>query len=592
MKHKLGTLIRLSASPLLLGAVLVSTGCGGDDNGNEAEAPRAAKTSLNADECAALAGMVLGDGTPDKGSGSIDTAVWNAAKAEADPTKSTPDHCQIKGAMNRRSNGLDGSEPPGATSGNASYAINFELRLPATWNRKFFFQGYGGTEGMVLPALGARPGAVGETYNALQRGYAVVTTDTGHTPQPGANGAYRYGYDPQARLEYAYQATSIVTHAARGVLQKAFAQGPARSYFVGGSGGGRQGMKATQVYPELFDGVIAVVPAMRVPLASIANMVMVQEQASISAYGLDGVTKDIATAFAPAQLRSAADEILRQCDALDGVADGMVFSPSRCRFDPQALRCAAPGVPGGCFTQPQIDVFKRIHDGIPQYASWYYDPGLVSGWPAHRLGKVNTVAGAPNDASIATLMAGYLAFDAITPPLSDPSANLYEYMLSADPIAEAAKLSATSAKFPRATSDLIYADSPDLDRFAARNGRLLIVHGLADPYFSAVDTQRYVDRVIDRYGDRAKDIVRLFLVPGMNHGRDGPTTDVADLLGVLDAWVDSGVSPAQYEASVRPNNPALPADWSKTRTRKICAYPTEAQYVGGDKELAASFECR
>ena len=162
-----------------------------------------------------------------------------------------------------------------------------------------------------------------------------------------------------------------------------------------------------------------------------------------------------------------------------------------------------------------------------------------------------------------------------------------------DPVAEFAKLAATSTRFPLSATQLVNADSPNLDAFAQRNGRLLIIHGLADPYFSPHDIQQYLDQVVQRYGAAAAgDIVRLFLVPGMNHGTGGPTTDVADPLKLLDDWVESSAAPASYVAKVNPSNAALPAGWSKSRARLVCAYPREAYCLGGDGEAAGSFECR
>ena len=421
-----------------------------------------------------------------------------------------------------------------------------------------------------------------------------MTSDTGHrTVQGVPNGSFRYGYDPQARIEYGYIFLPVVTGAAQQVIQQAYQQFPSRNYFVGTSGGGRQGMKATQKFPGLFDGVISVVPAFRVPTTSVANMVMVQLQAGISQVGVDGVTKDIATAFSRDNLRYAAEQILHVCDAMDGLRDGMVFRPWQCGFNPQKLQCHGARPDAGCFTHAQVSVFRQIHNGIPQYAPWNYDPGLATGWPGHRLGAVNTVAGAPNNASISTLMAGFLAFDAVTPPLANASADLYQYMVASDPDAEYAKLSATTALFPIPTTELVDAASPDLDAYASRNGKLVIIQGLADPFFSPVDISRYLANVVQRYGQAGADrIVRLFLVPGMNHGSGGPTVDVSDPLKLLDDWVESGVSPSSYVAKVNPNNPALPADWSKSRSRLICAYPKEAMYAGGDSEDAGSFVCR
>ena len=81
-------------------------------------------------------------------------------------TVGLPSFCRVDGVIDRRT-GVAGK----------SYGIGFALALPDNWNARFLFQGGGGLNGNVATPLGA--GAAGSTP-ALARGYAAVTSDTGH----------------------------------------------------------------------------------------------------------------------------------------------------------------------------------------------------------------------------------------------------------------------------------------------------------------------------------------------------------------------------------------------------------------------------
>src|SRR5690242_12459531 len=173
--------------------------------------------------------------------GKVTLAQYQAAGTEG--TQQVPNHCKVQGKINERI-GSDGKP----------YAIGFELRLPQSWNGRFYFQGGGGTDGVLRPAMGSMPGAAPGT-NALSNGFAVVSTDAGHLNQPGSNGSFLFGAEPQSRAEYGHAHLPLVSEAAHTLIKRLYGKRAERSYFVGCSNGGRQGMMATQRYPRLFDGV-------------------------------------------------------------------------------------------------------------------------------------------------------------------------------------------------------------------------------------------------------------------------------------------------------------------------------------------------
>ena len=289
-----------------------------------------------------------------------------------------PDHCLIQGALAPHV-GIDGKP----------YAIGYELRLPANWNGKFVFQGGGGSDGVLRPAIGVQ--ATGE-ISALAKGYAIASTDAGHRDEPGPIGPYMFGLDPQARIDKGYNHIPVVTAQAEELIRALYGKPRSRAYFVGCSNGGRQGMAATQRYPQLFDGVIAGAPAYRVPLAAIEAMAEVQTLAAVAPKGADG-KPDLGAAISMDDLKLVAAKITELCDAADGLADGLVNNVKACKFDPLALACPA-GQTGNCLAPEKakaIDrVFKgaRLGNGEVLYSDWPYDPGIANpGWTAWKIGN-------------------------------------------------------------------------------------------------------------------------------------------------------------------------------------------------------------
>ncbi|RYY77661.1 MAG: tannase/feruloyl esterase family alpha/beta hydrolase, partial [Comamonadaceae bacterium] len=180
----------------------------------------------------------------------------------------------------------------------------------------------------------------GNTSNALMQGYAVVFTDTGHRDEPGPNGPYQFGLDPQARIDNGWNSMAETGRVAKALIGAHYGSAPQRSYFVGCSNGGRQAMMMTQRYPDMFDGVIASAPAYRVPLASVQAVYDTQLYAKAAAENaplVDG-RPVLSKAFSPADMKLLTNEVLNQCDALDGLKDGIVDNWPACQFKPQALQ--------------------------------------------------------------------------------------------------------------------------------------------------------------------------------------------------------------------------------------------------------------
>jgi feruloyl esterase len=482
-------------------------------------------------------------------------ALTGAARARA----AMPAHCLVEGMIDRRI-GLDG-KPTG---------IGFQLRLPDDWNGRFLFQGGGGMDGVVNDAVGAIPLAGATAPPALNRGYAVVSTDSGHQGRDSNDASF--GVDQQARLDYAYSAIGAVTHTARDLIAARYGRGPARSYFMGCSNGGRAALVAAQRFPQEFDGIVAGNPGFRLSRAAIAQAWDVQAFTAAAPRDSEG-RPILADALTQADLDLLARAILRACDAADGLVDGSVDAMSACRFDPAALRCAGDKT-DSCLYDTQVSALARVFGGARDqsghslYAGWPWDPGIAApGWRAWKLGTSRTaVANARN----ATLTPGSLGLYFMTPPVA--GMDLLAFDFERDP----ARTAQTAA-----INDAV---STFYSSFVAHGGRMIVVQGNADPVFSADDLRAYWRELAhDNGGDPALATwARLFIVPGMNHCGGGPALDDLDPLAAIEAWVERGAAPDRLLA----RGAAFPG-----RSRPICPFPLEAHYRGGTPNEADSFTC-
>ena len=223
------------------------------------------------------------------------------------------------------------------------------------WNGRLLFQGGGGLNGSIRPPLG--PQAIGEVP-ALARGFAVVSTDSGHQ---GAVFDAAFMKDQEAALNFAQASIGKVTAAAKAIIAHYYGQAPTRSYFVGCSTGGREGMIASQRYPAEFDGIVAGAPAMRTGRSNLglawANHVLAQ----ISPKGENG-KPDPTKAFSPSDQKLVTDAIVAACDAKDGLKDGMIFNIRQCTFDPASLACSGAKTEA-CLSADQASALAKAFAG-------------------------------------------------------------------------------------------------------------------------------------------------------------------------------------------------------------------------------------
>jgi len=423
----------------------------------------------------------------------------------------------------------------------ANSRIGVVYRLPDQWNGKLLGLGGGGWAGNVRLAA-ATPG--------LMRGYATAQTDGGH---PGT-GVWDTSWtsEPQAVTDFAWRAIHEMTVAGKALVKLRYGHAQARTYYQGCSTGGRQGLMEAQRFPDDYDGIIAGAPV---------YTLQVQSSAILRNRLFGG-----GNGFTVATLKLVNNAVLGACDKADGAADGILADPRRCGWDPATLACPKGATAtASCLSPGQVATLRRA------YAGERAPDGTWAALPLQRGGEMGwsrfiDAAGTGVDATRGGGMMG----------LKD--------LLFGDRTIDMAALTAADVPVARASSfaKAYEAADPDLRRFMAHGGKLILWHGWSDPGPSPINTIAYYDQVrrVDAKGANAN--VRLFLNPGVEHCGGGPGADQPDTLTALEGWIERGQAPATVLATR--------AD--KTLSRPLCPYPSKPIYDGhGDLALAASFRC-
>jgi feruloyl esterase len=436
--------------------------------------------------------------------------------------------------------------------------VSFRLGLPTTWNGKYYFVGVGG--------LG---GTIGSLNAGLARGYASASTDTGHEasdPNWGSNRA--------KQIDYGHRGTHVTAVAAKSVTAGFFGKEPEHSYFDGCSNGGRQAMMEVQRYPNDFDGIIAGDPATGTPMQVGRALVFQHMLLHPDNY------------LPTSKVELLAKATLAECDAKDGLKDGLITDPRLCGFKPETLKCSGADGPD-CLTAAQVETVKKIYSPVKTADGKVYTEGFpigheggATGWQAWTLGRVPP-----------TLQEdGTLAFGAQQPSGYNLAEANFRFLAldRADP-----SFSWRTVKFPQdlprlaTMTEILSPLDPDLRPYKNHGGKIIIYHGWADPAISAYGTLDYYEHMSKIVGGQkdADSFSRLYFVPGMHHCGGGPGPNSFDMLPVLESWVERGVAPTSVIAQHS-------TDGHVDRTRPLCPHPQVATYVGsGSVDDAANFRC-
>ncbi len=529
----------------------------------------ASAAKMTGDPAATCSGLV---GSADNGV-KIDSAAIVAASpltvAEKGPTPAgrvtpaNPEFCKVLGHIVPS----DPKAPP----------IKFQVNMPLEWNGRSLQYGGGGFNGVLITALGLPPAYPFGAPSPLARGFVTYGTDSGHETKPGEP-PQLFALNDEAFENFAHRSYKRVRDTAVALMVRAYGNPPAKLYFMGSSEGGREALTMAQRYPDDFDGIFA-----RVPVINWVGLQHAGTRSGLATMGEGWIR--------PAQVDLVAKAVLKACDNADGAEDLLVLDPVGCKakFQVEELRCGAGQSGDQCLTEPQIAAIKTLHgtykfsfaleNGLDDYPGWGVSGenvpafGPTGGWNAWWLGKAAPAQPpAPNNGIAWIYGAGGI-----------------QYVFARDP-----KLDVTTYKPDDhrerllQVSRLMDSTNPDLGRFAARGGRLVILENMADYAQSPYAGIRYFENVQRKLGkEKTAEFARLYTAPGVDHVGSGAPANV-DMLAVLVDWVEKGKAPGDLEVTEqRLETPAFEV----TRSLPLCPWPKWPHYKSGPVNRAASFEC-
>lgn len=416
--------------------------------------------------------------------------------------------------------------------------IKVEVWLPSSgWNGKFVGIGNGIWAGQLSYSQLAEP---------LSRGYAVATTDTGHTGS-GLTAEWAIGH-PEKLVDFGYRAVHEMTVTAKRAIEAFYGRAPSLSLWNSCSTGGRQGLMAAHRYPQDYDAISAMAPAN--PMTDLMTQSM---WAGWQPNRTPGAKVSVP------QMAAVHRAAVAQCDKDDGLEDGLIGLPEMCRFDPATVEG---------LTDPQVETLRAIYRG---------PPGLP-GWPVGSEMQLAFLTQGPQPFPVALTYYSMLAFG------DQPGWDWTTFDYQRD------------AQRGREYGAHILDVPPDgLAAFFARGGKLLMSHGWTDGLIPASNALRFREALMPTLGDRANQF-RLFMAPGMDHCAGGEGASQFDTLGVIDEWATTGTAPERIIATrpaVAGGLPgAPPGPPREPLTRPLCPYPQYARYDGsGDPKDAGSFIC-
>lgn len=431
--------------------------------------------------------------------------------------------------------------------------IKSEVWLPLEgWNGKYAGVGNGIWAGSISFA---------ELSRNVARRYATAATDTGHVGS-GLTAEWAVGH-PEKLVDFGHRAVHVTTVAAKRVAEAFYGSAPKFSFWNSCSTGGRQGLMAAYRYPQDFDAISAMAPAN--PMTDLMTQSM----------WLGWQAQRYGVRLTPAHLGLVHGAVLQQCDALDGVSDGVIGRPLQCRPDLARLQCG-PGQGDGCLSTGQLHAIQGLYSGVRS------DDGtlLAPGWPYGSEMQMALLTMGNEPFPVATsyfrdlVYAGRTGWDWKATSYADYMRDGREY-----------------------GAGILNVPADGLDAFFERGGKLLLSHGWNDGLIPATNTLAFHHGLYnDLPRERADNQLRLFMAPGMDHCSGGEGPSEFDTLGAIDEWATTGRAPNSLiatrpaQAQGFPGQPASPP--RDPMERPLCPYPLVAKHDGsGDPAVAASFTC-
>jgi dienelactone hydrolase len=462
----------------------------------------------------------------------------------------------------------------GKITSSATSIINFRVDLPdpAGWNGKVLMIGGAGFDGFVPTDAPNHLGfwstkLLGSDADHIA-GYVIASSDSGHQGR-GQEPIGDFSWVSEnhvALVNHAYQANHIVLVVTTDLSRQLYGKNPERRYIIGGSNGGRAGLVAIQHYPEDYDGVLALEPAIsQEGFAANLGPQMLQHIFASPDNWLD-----------KKHIELYEQHELAACDQMDGLNDGILSNVQACNYDGKDLLCKVGAHDlDACLSPGQVESIRLIHldknvnvtlaDNWIGYAG-YGRGGESSDWEEYLFGP------------------SFAAREAADYGLAD---NIVKWGITNDPNSSVMTHDPTQwAKQYRALSDEIDATNPNLLPFYRRGGKLIVWYGTSDACVSYRQTAKYIQSVRDKLGERTNEFLRFYISPATGHNMAGAGAITAPLLSALEDWVEKGQAPGSMTATLGKES----AD--PNATRPLCEYPLFPRYKGGgDAHSASSFEC-
>lgn len=515
------------------------------------EAKKGIEHQMTDAACSNLSGIRIPDesiGLPTKGA-TIHSATFVSTK---EPGNKNGDYCKVLGAIHP----IDQQAPD----------IHFEVNLPVKWNQKALQMGGGGFDGALVTGLEQSKGEDPNKPTPLAKGYVTFGSDSGHT---GGIWDASFAMNDEALANFSKDHIKKTHDAAMYLIQNHYNQKPKHMYFSGGSNGGRETLKAIQNWPQDYDGIITLYPAYNWTVKFIKDNRNVKALYANNRMGWLGPKENILIN----------DTVLRSCDSLDGVKDGIISNIKACSKQAATIldQLRSLGL-----SEAQIRVIQTFNSPMHLSFSLANKVHSSSGYtqlvganlgPQLGLRETPTIPLTENNGFQGVKM-GVFADQNI------------RYVVTRNPQFNSLVFNPNDWKQRlREVSKMIDATDPDISSFMKKGGKMIVVHGTADEIVTPYATIDYYNQLKKRYGKNQLDrFLSFYIVPGYSHGK-GAFTMSADLLDALDHWVTNGTAPSTMIAvDVNPKTAG--------RSRPLCTYPAWPKYNGtGDINSAESFTC-
>ena len=559
----------------LVVAALASVGLTGCSSNDDNDASTGAPLS-----CAQLNGTTVpasAIGLPTTGAKVTSSEVIPATGSGA---SAVGEYCKVLGDINP----VDPAAPK----------IKFQINLPVNWNSRALMFGGGGYNGTIATGTGNLPAGPVDQPVPLGRGYATFGSDSGHQADATTSRDGSFGLNDEALKNFAGDAIKKTRDVALSLIKSRYGSNPTKSYFAGGSTGGREALLAVSNWPADWNGAIALYPAWNAATLDLQFGRITRALAQPGAYPSREKRKVLY------------DAAIEACDALDGVRDGLISNITACNatFDPATatvngtpVRCPN-GIDTGntCLSDAQIAAYNVTN--TPLQLNYALASGETS-YPGFNtwgtdFGNPGT---SPLQPTVLTLALGTdqpaFPMPPVTATTSPPYLSTFwdqwvRYFVTRNPNFNSLTLDPQNpGQYQSRIVELTGiqdANKTDLSAFQAKGGKLLMAHGMADALVSTRATEQYWARIRNTMGaDRVDSFARFYEIPGYGHAASSVFNAAWDSLTTLENWVENNAAPG---SQVVADTAGVPG-----RTRPLCPYPAYPRYTGGDVNQAASFTC-